>query len=396
MVDPREVRQALVLKAGAPAATLTRGEGSTAFAYLPDYAGPAIATTLPLSAEPVTTMGGALPPFLAGLLPEGRRLTALRQAVKTSADDELSLLLAVGGSTIGDVTVVAEGEELVEPAPLVAGTDFRFADLLAETGVVDRVGLPGVQDKASGAMISLPVRLDGVAAIIKLDPPESPGAVENEDYFLRLARRLRIPVARGELIHDADGRPGLVVARFDRVPTENGTRSLAVEDACQLLGLYPSDKYRTTAEEISRAVVDTCPAHAVAARAALVQHAYAWLTGNGDLHAKNLAVLAEPSGEWRVAPTYDVPSTLAYGDTTMALPLAGRRETLTRKAFREFGTSLALPERAIGRTLDDVLDATSGMLDDIAGGALPLTANATRTLVRQLTRRRRDLESGGA
>ncbi|HHU66493.1 MAG TPA: hypothetical protein GXZ33_01375 [Corynebacterium sp.] len=30
------------------------------------------------------------------MLPEGRRLTALRTAVKTSADDEFSLLLAVG------------------------------------------------------------------------------------------------------------------------------------------------------------------------------------------------------------------------------------------------------------------------------------------------------------
>jgi len=36
---------------------------------------------------------GALPSYFSGLLPEGRRLGALRRAVKTSADDELSLLL---------------------------------------------------------------------------------------------------------------------------------------------------------------------------------------------------------------------------------------------------------------------------------------------------------------
>ena len=43
------------------------------------------------------------------LLPEGRRLGALRRAVKTSADDELSLLLAVGADAIGDVQVVPSG-----------------------------------------------------------------------------------------------------------------------------------------------------------------------------------------------------------------------------------------------------------------------------------------------
>jgi len=59
-----------------------------------------------MSAEPVVRPGGALPAYFAGLLPEGRRLSALRRAVKTSADDELSLLLAVGADAIGDVQVV--------------------------------------------------------------------------------------------------------------------------------------------------------------------------------------------------------------------------------------------------------------------------------------------------
>lgn len=391
MSDPRDVCRAVVRKAGVPAAMLTRERGVVTFAYLDDYDGSAVATTLPLDAPPVTTVGGALPPFFAGLLPEGRRLTALRQAVKTSADDELSLLLAVGGSTIGDVTVVAEGEDPTPPTPLVDSDELRFADLLAESGVVDRVGLPGVQEKASGAMISLPVRLDGVAAIVKLDPPEYPGVVENEDYFLRLARRLRIPVARAELVHDVDGRAGLVVARFDRVAEADGVRSLAVEDACQLLGRYPADKYALTSEEVAGAVASTCPARAVAARASLVQLAFAWLTGNGDLHAKNLSVLQDETGEWRVAPAYDMPSTLPYGDVAMALRLSGRRENLTRKAFRDLGAALRLPEKAVERVLDDVLEVTEPLLGDLRSGALRLSANATRTVVRQLSRRRRDL-----
>lgn len=396
MADHQDVRgatRATVFKAGTPAATLTRQHDRTRFEYLDDYDGPPVATTLPRDAAPVEAPAGAVPPFFAGLLPEGRRLTALRQAVKTSADDELSLLLAVGGDTIGDVTLAPQGQEPVTPEPLVSSGVLRFADLLTSAGVVDRVGLPGVQEKASGAMISLPVRLDGVRAIIKLDPPEHPGAVENEDYFLRLARRLPVPVARAELVRDVEGRAGLVVERFDRVlDADAGVASLAVEDACQLLGRYPADKYAVSSEEVAGAGADACPARMVAARGAFVLFAFAWLTGNGDLHAKNLSVLQHPDGEWRLAPAYDLPFTLPYGDNTMALVLAGRRENVTRTAFRTFGGTLGLPSRAVERALDQVLTATSPLLDDLRDGALPLTRNATERLVRQLSRRRRDLE----
>ncbi len=393
MTDPRAVRRAVVLKQGREAATLTRHDDHVELAYLADYDGPDVATTLPRDAPPVNAPAGAVPPFFAGLLPEGRRLTALRQHVKTSLDDELSLLLAVGSSTVGDVVVVAEGEEPAPAPPLVEAGDVRFADLLAETGIVDRVALPGVQEKASGAMISLPVRLSGVAAIIKLDPPEYPGAVVIEDYFLRLARRLPLPVAPAELMHDVDGRPGLVVERFDRVRDGDVVRSLAVEDACQLLGRYPSDKYAVTSEQVGLAVADVCAARPVAARACLTQMSFAWLTGNGDLHAKNLSVLQQPSGEWRVAPVYDIPSTLPFGDRTAALRLDGKTEGLTRKAFETYGAALGLPQRAVQRALRDVLTGTEPMLDEIADGALRLNADATRTLVRQLARRRSDLEA---
>src|SRR4029077_10576223 len=97
------------------------------FAYQDDYlrsGRPPVATTLPLTDQPVVTSSGAVPPYFAGLLPEGRRLGALRRAVKTSADDELSLLLAVGADAIGDVQVVAAG---VTPAEMPRTSSARRA-----------------------------------------------------------------------------------------------------------------------------------------------------------------------------------------------------------------------------------------------------------------------------
>jgi serine/threonine-protein kinase HipA len=143
------VHTADVYKAGRLAARLRRTDGGIAFTYDDGYlaeGGPAVATTLPAVDEPVVTVAGAAPPFFAGLLPEGRRLSGLRRAVKTSADDELSLLLAVGRDVIGDVQVVPSGAPVVEVAPVLAvggaWSEVHFADLLAGAGVVDRVGSP--------------------------------------------------------------------------------------------------------------------------------------------------------------------------------------------------------------------------------------------------------------
>jgi serine/threonine-protein kinase HipA len=90
-----DVVAADVHKAGRPAARLRRTPDGVEFSYRDDYlAAPdarPVATTLPLDDRPVVTPAGAVPPFFAGLLPESRRLSALRRAVKTSADDELAL-----------------------------------------------------------------------------------------------------------------------------------------------------------------------------------------------------------------------------------------------------------------------------------------------------------------
>src|SRR6266536_826771 len=159
----RTVDEAAVFKDGQRAATLTRTPNGVEFRYLDDWikasAAP-VATTLPVTPEPVVRPAGAVPAYFAGLLPEGRRLGALRRAVKTSADDELSLLLAVGADAVGDVQVMPSGRAPAEvPARIVIETlrEVSFAELLDELGILaQRTALPGVQDKVSAAMINLP------------------------------------------------------------------------------------------------------------------------------------------------------------------------------------------------------------------------------------------------
>jgi serine/threonine-protein kinase HipA len=412
-------RIADIYKAGVLAARLERHDGSTRFSYVAGYlstGGPAVATSLPLTSEPVLSSAGAAPPYFTGLLPEGRRLNALRRSIKTSADDDLSLLIAAGGNPVGDVQIVGHGEPL-NPDDHAVRLDPRrpvdFDQLLGDPDLIDPVALAGVQDKLSAGMISVPVASTGRQFILKLNAPEFPHVVENEYVMFRYAARLRIPLSRVQLIRDVAGRPGLLVERFDRVPVPgagpDAVRRLAVEDGAQVLKLYPADKYNVGYGQVCHALADYCSAPLPALRNLAIQAAYAWLTGNGDLHAKNVSMVQQPHGEWVIAPVYDIPSTVVYGDKTLALTLDGKRTGISRRHFLGWATELGLTDRAVAQVLEIALKASGPLISDLEAGTAfralkgpgqkgnddggsPFPDMVTRAWVKELKHRRRLME----
>ena len=390
--DLKFVRDADVYKGGILAGHLSRtGYGGTRFSYAPEYlagGGPAVALSLPLSGAAVETPGGALPAFFAGLLPEGHRLTVLKNATKTSFDDELTLLLAVGADVPGDVQVVPAGEVPVEPPTLADTSRPETLDFSLLVNTVDLHGLPGVQRKTSASMLTTPLAVKGHRYLLKLDPPEHPHLVENEAVHLQGARALKIPVAKCSVIEDRNGLRGLLVERFDRVKGPAGTWvRLPLEDGTQVLGLPPASKYGVSSEDVARALASACTAPLLASRNLYLQFLFAWLTGNGDLHAKNLAVLGSPRG-FVMAPVFDVPCTLLYGDETLALPVAGKTRHLKARHWAELAGSLGLPERAAAAANRIALAAAAAIrLED-----LPFTGSPLRGAQRELRFRRRELE----
>lgn len=392
--DDGPITSADVYKTGVLTAQLTRTPDGVEFRYLDSVLEaklPAVATTLPRTEKTLVTPAGAVPPFFAGLLPEGRRLTSLRQRIKASADDELSLLVAVGQDTIGDVQVVREGEvprspESLEPN-LSKPSEISFASLLSDDLPLDGVGLPGVQDKVSGKTIAVPIRHKGKQTILKLSPPEYPHLVENEAYFLTLAQRAGITCVDHSIVHDTDGVSGLLVSRFDR-PTSPPPHSRAVEDGCQVLGLWPADKYNTTMSNVITGLARLCAAELLALQTAFRQVVFALVTGNGDLHAKNLSVLYT-GDEWMLTPAYDLPSTLFYGDNTLALSINGRRRDISRRRAIEFAHHIGLSTKIAERVLDEVLDATNNLEHDLMAGALPFDPHRIADVVAELRNRRR-------
>jgi len=370
LASAKDVAELVVFRGSQRVGVLARTRTGARFTYDPDYAvehrgagSRAVAFRLPVRGEGYDHRGVNLHPFFAGLLPEGLRFKALVRGVKTSEDDLYSLLAAAGSDTVGDVHVHRPGAEPAAATPLVDTSqlaEHSFTELFersldwSERG--DAVTVAGVQPKVSAAMISFPLRARNRrrAHLLKLAPPEFPKLVENEAFFMKLARSIGLPTAAVKLVHDREERAGLLVERFDRVPSAkdepDSLIALHQEDACQLLDRYPADKYRLALREIGEAL-EVCSAPVVE-RLRLVQlQALSYLVANGDLHGKNISVLVA-DGRTRLAPVYDLLSTLPYGDAKLALPVEGKDENLRRADFVAFGERLGLRRPATERTLE--------------------------------------------
>jgi serine/threonine-protein kinase HipA len=117
------------------------------------------------------------------------------------------------------------------------------------------------------------------------------------------------------------------------------------------------------------------------------QLAFAYLTGNGDAHAKNFSVLRDQAGEWRVSPVYDVPCSQVYGDPTMAMSIGGRSGAEFGIAdFVDLGATVRVPERAVRRALAELAERADRWLPDL--GDLPFERGKVNKLRRVIEHRR--------
>ncbi|WP_062993456.1 type II toxin-antitoxin system HipA family toxin [Nocardia anaemiae] len=412
LTELRTVTEADVYKAGRLAGQLRRERDDVVFTYaepyLDDPTTPPLAFSLPKPARMARATGGSVPAFFAGLLPEGLRLTAITTAARTSEDDHFSILLAVGADTIGDVQVLPAGTAHTDPPPLFDQTDATTADFTtlftratsADGSALDRTALPGVQIKVSAQMISTPISTTGGPAILKLNPPEYPLMVENENFFLDMADACGIRVPDHQLATDANGHTALFINRFDRTLEHGEIRRLAQEDACQILGRYPAAKYRITLQEAIEALADAVTMGRGSSRLATLQMleiaAFSYLIGNGDLHGKNLSIRQNSDGIWEVTPAYDLLCTQPYlgWQDPMAISLYGRDAKLAYRWWAEAATRLGVTTRAINRSLARIVDASESWTNRVA--EIGFDDKTTRHLATLITERRKELRQSQA
>ncbi|HVT12306.1 MAG TPA: HipA domain-containing protein [Fimbriimonadaceae bacterium] len=372
MFDPKRVAVLDVLRDREKVGELTRTDRGAIFRYTDEFLGsdrPPAALHLPKRPAGVEAGGTAnLPPFFAGLLPEGVMQEAVARSTRLSRDDYFSLLAVTGYDAVGDVTIRVPGEEAPRGPRNAGEVKDRIERILKGNRVEIAYTVSGIQPKLSIGQAVASMR--GSIAIVKIEPPQYPGLLANEAYFMKLASKSGIPVPRVRLEEGA-----LIVERFDRIKRrDQPPQQVHVEDALQIMDKYPSAKYSLDYLEIMDA------AHRLGvAKSVLLDllrlYAYSFAIGNGDLHAKNVSFQYR-SRMWRLTPAYDLVCTIPYFEAdafgrNMVLPLDEQYGDFTARDFTLAGERYALPAKAVASMLAKV---GQGVLDHL-DSACPVAEN---------------------
>lgn len=224
----------------------------------------------------------------------------------------------------------------------------------AALAMLGQASLSGVQKKISVNLSAdretLQVATDGGRFILKPQTDVYSALPENEQITSRLATLVEIETASAGLVALKDGSLAYIVRRFDRLPDG---RKLRQEDFCQLSLLSPKEKYDSTAERCVKLVYKYASEPLVEVHKLFRQLVFAWWTGNGDLHLKNLSLFVDEEGIVRLTPAYDLVCTrLVIPDDPLALSVGGKKDNLSRKLWLKFAEHCRLPEKTAIRVLD--------------------------------------------
>ena len=395
------------------------GNGEFRFSYDDNWAIP-LSGQLPFRTQSQASYEGPLlPSFFDNFLPEGWTQQQLAASHKIDPADELALL-ATTRKYLSNLTLRPLGIDESEftydvmQTPLAGIAPESTQVVHARDGIrmeldtretwinmktAGAVRLSGVQPKLPVSLtvsdgeplLKLGDLRNSCTHILKLQPKNYTRIVENEWATMELARRSGLRTAETRIL-DLIGetkfteRRALIVERYD-IPTRHalethapGLRLSLQEDACSLLDLRRSDKYRTSIEAMAGALVQAGVDRDLSGDGMgdFLRHVvFAYITGNGDLHAKNVSIIRIIRPGWlgekpvleRViySPLYDLVNTmLAIPDDTFALPLFGKNVGFTVQDFtalaRRWGASTQAATQIVQHLAATVLDKVDDVL----------------------------------
>lgn len=161
----------------------------------------------------------------------------------------------------------------------------------------------------------VPYGLTPTTHILKPASAGFDGFAENEHFCLRLASRVGLRTTASQVIL-ADSIPTIVVKRYDRVAKNGLWLRIHQEDMCQALGVPPDRKYQSEGgpgigqiADLIRSVSDHPVEDIETFAKSLI---FNFLISGTDAHAKNYAIIIAPSAQIRLAPLYDLASSLPY------------------------------------------------------------------------------------
>lgn len=283
-------------------------------------------------------VNGSLPPWFAGLLPEGSLRELVLAEMGPGDHDEFDVLTRLGGDLPGAVLIAPETDAppSIGPLDLTRIGDFQT---VVPKGVI-KFSLAGVQLKFTANpgvdKLTVPGRGETGRCIIKVGSDRYRDLPEAEYGAMQLAKLIGVDVADCRLIPRtqvegipedllAHGETVLVVDRFDR--TTDGLR-VHIEDAAQIFGALGERKYTMATTEtiihmVGRFSTDRRFDILEAVRRVIADI----LIGNGDNHLKNWSFRFPAPDEIRLSPAYDiVPTILFQPRDKMALKFVGTND----------------------------------------------------------------------
>ncbi|MEX2495114.1 MAG: type II toxin-antitoxin system HipA family toxin [Woeseia sp.] len=309
--------------------------GQMAFQYAASWLGRpeplTLSQSLPLRAEPFTQK--ECRGFFGGILPEENNRKVIARILGISDKNDFAMLEQIGGECAGAITFLPSGEKIPEDNNRYRElADDEIAGILRELPRRPLMaGEDGIRLSLAGAQDKIAVRLvDGKISIPRGSAPSShvlkpaidtyEGVVFNEAFCMALARACGLNAAPVEIgkVEDIDY---LLARRYDRISGEDGSiRRLHQEDFCQALGVPSEIKYQSeggpSLATCFALIRDASTAPALDLIALLDAVIFNFLIGNHDAHAKNFSLLYMPDGSVRLAPLYDLVSTVFYPELT--------------------------------------------------------------------------------
>lgn len=330
--------------------------------------------------------------YFDNLLPEELMREVLSREQSVSVRDAFGLLERLGAESAGSLVLqppdslpAEQGDQLLTTEDLSARIrNLPRASLTSKSP--KRMSLAGAQhkmvvlfDPATGALRE-PLRGSASSHILKPNGSSAqyPHSVVNEDFTMRLARRLGLnvpPVARLYV-----PEPVYIIERFDRA-WDAGAKAWQrkhVLDACQLLDQPPVFKYRNANLETLGRLIGLCRQKAAARLAIFRWILFNTLVGNSDSHLKNISFLISDEGV-QVAPFYDLLCTAVYHtrvyaadvaiwpNEPLAIPIEGAAvfADVTREKLVQTGLALGLAPAAVTREVTKMIDALPGAADGL-------------------------------
>jgi len=314
--------------------------GSESFRYAPEWMSSErafpISLSMPLSDR--VWSGDNATSYFDGLLPDDRTVRE-KIAAREDADSAgiFDLLAVIGRDCVGALRFVPEGLGPGDPTKMEYRpvSDDEIATRIASLGTTPlgvqvkeddfRISIAGVQEKTAFLLIDdqwqLPLGSTPTSHIFKPAMKGGPSDADfsdmpwNEWLCLTLCRVLGLESAQARVLI-FDGKPVIVVERFDRVWRDGVLYRLPQEDLCQAMGVPPMRKYQSDGGpgiiNILQLLNGAVAPH-VDRLAFMKAQIVFWLLAAIDGHAKNFSIYLTPGG-YKLTPLYDVMSAAPYAE----------------------------------------------------------------------------------